>query len=79
MSTPIVERRQQWIRESGFRISYKGTEDRWHGALRRGKNVVWVCDHLHRNREYSSTFSHGAAKECAKDHLNELATEAVPV
>ena len=66
-----------------------GMPDNWHGAIREGEEIVWVCPHVHHGRgedsesiETALHFLMATAQECATVMLAivrdpQFATEAM--
>ena len=49
-----------------MRATYTGGPGNWKGAIRDGKELVWVCPHIHRNRDHGYEV---AAQVCARLYL----------
>ncbi len=53
-----------------LRAGTTGTTKCWHGVLRdKAGEIVWQCEHSHRNRDHGSTY-YSAAKACAENELH---------
>lgn len=58
-----------------LRASYSGSRGSWRATLRDGLgNVVWVCEHVHRNRDHNriqfGQVAYFSARRCAEQELD---------
>ena len=53
-----------------MRATYTGGPGNWKGAIRDGKGLVWVCPHIHRNRDAGREES---ARQCSHRYLHNPA------
>jgi hypothetical protein len=59
-----------------FTASYQGHQGAWRGVLKCNGDVVWVCRHLHHNRDQSSRSNGQSAVGCASAELLQRRMEA---
>jgi nitric oxide synthase oxygenase domain/subunit len=52
--------------------SYQGSTNAWRGVLKCEGRVVWVCRHLHHNRDQSSRTNGQSALACAMVQASEI-------
>lgn len=58
-------------------VGYQGHAGAWRGVLKCDGQPVWVCRHLHHNRDQSGRWNGMSARECAGKQLIELRMQAL--
>lgn len=53
-----------------LRVGHTGAPGAWRGLIKHGKEVVWICNHTHPNRDEDA--GHTAARPCASLVLKAL-------
>lgn len=48
----------------------------WEGVIRDKNKVIWSCGHQHGNRDHYSRLHGKPARQCAEDHLAEIAKQS---
>ena len=57
------------IRERKMNAGTVGSFHAWKGVIRDGRDVVWICEHIHRNRDFGGRYCPVSARRCAENEL----------